>query len=167
MKTNRPLLISIFRNLVLIGWVISLHVAHPRQITGPATTNDITKTRAPAEQLKAALDFPPQSVAAHRANPFDWRQVESPDYKEYIANLRAIGCPEKTIKEIVTADVKDLFSARRGALIQTNHYEYWRANPVNLSEEQRTQLQELSIECSCMASRRCESVDFCWRFLSQ
>ena len=44
--------------------------------------------------------------------------------------------------------MKDLFSARRAAITQTNHYEYWRATPVNLSEEQRKQLQELSIEQS-------------------
>jgi len=147
-KTNRALLISILLNFLLIGWAISLRVTHPRQMTGPAITNDITKTRAPAEQSKAARDFPPQFVAAHRATSLDWRQVESPDYKEYIANLRAIGCPEKTINEIVTADVKDLFSARRAAITRTNHYEYWRVDPVNLSEEQRKQLQELSIEQS-------------------
>ena len=56
--------------------------------------------------------------------------------------------PEKTIKEIITADVNDLFSARRAAIIQTNHYEYWRAAPMTLTEEQRKQLQELSIEKS-------------------
>ena len=117
-------------------------------MTSSATTNATTKTRVLAEQSKAAQDFPPQFVATHHATPFDWRQVESQDYKQYIANLRAIGCPEKTIKEIVTADVKDLFAARRTAITQTNHYEYWRATPVNRSEEQRKQLQELSIQQS-------------------
>jgi hypothetical protein len=117
-------------------------------MTRSATTNATTKTRALAAQSKAAPEFPPQFVATHQATPFDWRQVESPDYKEYIANLRAIGCPEKTIKEIVTADVKDLFAARRAAITRTNHYEYWRATPVNRSEEQRQQLQELSIQQS-------------------
>ena len=148
MKTNRPLLISIFLNLALIGWIISLRVEQPRPTISSTTTNATTKTRAPAEQSEPAHDFPPQFVGTRHATAFDWRQVESPDYKRYIANLRAIGCPEKTVKEIVTADVKDLFSARRAAITQTNHYEYWRANPVNLSEEQRTQLQELSIEQS-------------------
>jgi hypothetical protein len=147
-KTNRALSISILLNFALIGWVISLRVAHPRQMTGPATTNDTTKTHAPTKQSNAPRDFPPQFVAAHRPTPFDWRQVESPDYKEYIANLRAIGCPEQTIKEIVTADVKNLFSARRTAITRSNHYEYWRADPLNLSEEQRKQLQELSLEQS-------------------
>ena len=111
-------------------------------------TNATRQSRAPAERSKAVLGDPPQVVATHRNKPFDWRQVESTDYKEYIANLRAIGCPEKAIKEIVAADVNDLFAARRAALIRTNHYEYWRATPVNLSEEQGNQLRELAIEQS-------------------
>ena len=32
---------------------------------------------------------------------FSWRDVESPDYPVYIANLRAIGCPEQTIRDII------------------------------------------------------------------
>src|SRR4029077_4471693 len=33
-------------------------------------------------------------------NRFDWRMIESSDYEEYVANLRAIGCPEKTVRDI-------------------------------------------------------------------
>lgn len=121
---------------------------HSRQITSSATTNATITTGAPVAQSKAAHKFLPQPVATPRATPFDWRQVESPDYKEYIASLRAIGCPEKTIKEIITADVNDLFSARRATITQTNHYEYWRATPMNLTEEQRRLLQQLYIEKS-------------------
>ncbi len=73
----------------------------------------------------------------------DWRQVESADYKQYIANLRAIGCPAKTIKEIITADVNDLFASRRAAITRTNRYEYWRATPLNFTEEQQKQLREI------------------------
>jgi hypothetical protein len=145
-KTNRSLLISIFLNLVLLGWIVFHRVIQPRQITSSATTNATASTLAPVPQSKAPHNFPPQLVATRQATPFDWRQVESADYKEYIANLRAIGCPEQTIKEIIIADVNDLFSARRAAITRTNHYEYWRANPVNLSEEQSKQLQELSTE---------------------
>src|SRR2546425_12808899 len=112
-------------NLALLGWIICLHVTHSPRVTSSVTTN-ATITSTPVPQPKAAHNFPPQLVVARQATTFDWRQVESPDYKEYILNLRAVGCPEKTIKEIITADVSDLFSARRAAITQTNHYEYWR-----------------------------------------
>src|SRR5258708_4357936 len=42
----------------------------------------------------------------------DWRTVESEDYKKYIANLRVVGCPEKTIRDVIIADVNDLYRQR-------------------------------------------------------
>jgi hypothetical protein len=118
---------------------------HSRHVSRSAATNVTSAIRVP-DALKAAHIVPPQPVETRRTAPFDWRQVESPDYREYIANLRAIGCPEKTIKEIITADVNDLFSVRRAGITQTNHYEYWRASSVSLTEDQSKQLQELSTE---------------------
>jgi hypothetical protein len=42
------------------------------------------------------------------SEPFQWSRLESRDYRTYIANLRAIGCPEQTIRDIITADVHAL-----------------------------------------------------------
>jgi hypothetical protein len=74
---------------------------------------------------------------------FDWRQVESDDYKQYLANLRAIGCPEKTVRDIIVADVNDLFASKAAALTRTNQYQYWRKEPVTRSEEQAKRLRDL------------------------
>ncbi len=46
------------------------------------------------------------------AEKFTWQRVESADYKTYIANLRAIDCPEETIREIIVTDVNKLFAPR-------------------------------------------------------
>src|SRR5215831_1795406 len=43
---------------------------------------------------------------------FSWSQVESDDYPTYIANLREIGCPEQTIRDIIIADVNVLYARR-------------------------------------------------------
>lgn len=61
------------------------------------------------------------------AKVFDWQTVESSDYKTYIANLRAIGCPEETLRDIIRADVKKLFDARARAQMPKNErFEYWK-----------------------------------------
>lgn len=61
------------------------------------------------------------------AKVFDWQTVESSDYKTYIANLRAIGCPEETLRDIIRADVKKLFDARaRAQMPKTERFEYWK-----------------------------------------
>ena len=48
--------------------------------------------------------------------PFHWSQLEAPDYQTYIANLRAVGCPEQTVAEIISADVDALYAPRRRRL---------------------------------------------------
>ena len=101
------------------------------------------------------------SAATHLAvRHFDWRMVESEDYRKYIANLRAVGCPEETIRDIVVADVNKVFESRMKALRSgnTNRYEYWRqgnagysalldadtvAKTQALAKEKRAALKEL------------------------
>ena len=62
----------------------------------------------------------------------DWRKVESEDYKQYIENLRAIGCPEETIEDIIVADVNKLLKSRNANTTgNTNKFEYWKiGNPM-------------------------------------
>ena len=57
--------------------------------------------------------------------------MESNDYRTYIQNLRKIGCPEQTIRDIVSADVLQALAARRTeALAGFYHdFNYWKADP--------------------------------------
>jgi hypothetical protein len=77
------------------------------------------------------------------ATALDWRIVESEDYKKYIANLRAIGCPEETIKDIIVADVNKLFDAKRKELSggSTNKFEFWKTGTffTDMFNEERLQ----------------------------
>ena len=60
---------------------------------------------------------------------FSWQEVESDDYPTYIKNLREIGCPEQTIRDIIIADVNALFARRRAVEIFTPDQQWWRAEP--------------------------------------
>jgi hypothetical protein len=64
-----------------------------------------------------------------RQENFNWEQVESADYAEYIANLRKIGCPKKTIRDIIVADVNELFARKRLEDIQEHDMQWWRSDP--------------------------------------
>jgi LysM repeat protein len=84
---------------------------------------------------------PPATTMAEETNPIiktnvvlrrqflSWSHVESPDYATYIANLRSIGCPEQTIRDIIIADVNSLFAKRRATEILTPQQEWWRSEP--------------------------------------
>lgn len=60
---------------------------------------------------------------------FSWREVESDDYPTYITNLRDIGCPEQTIRDIIIADVNALYSKRRALEILSPEQQWWRPEP--------------------------------------
>jgi LysM repeat protein len=60
---------------------------------------------------------------------FTWHDIESPNYAVYVANLRDIGCPEQTIRDIIIADVNALFSRRRATELVTPDQQWWRSEP--------------------------------------
>src|SRR5205814_163297 len=60
---------------------------------------------------------------------FSWREVESDDYPTYVANLRDIGCPEQTLRDIIIADVNGLYTRRRALEILTPEQQWWRSEP--------------------------------------
>jgi hypothetical protein len=60
---------------------------------------------------------------------FSWREVESADYPTYVANLRDIGCPEQTIRDIIIADVNALYSRKRATELVTAEQQWWRSEP--------------------------------------
>jgi hypothetical protein len=90
-----------------------------------------------------------------RQQNFVWSDIESDDYAVFIRNLRWIGCPESTIRDIIVADVNQLFLRRHAAEIVTPQQQWWRteADPevaqaaatdaLALARERRELLTEL------------------------
>jgi hypothetical protein len=64
-----------------------------------------------------------------RRQLFSWHELESPDYPTYIANLRFIGCPDQTIRDIIIAEVNALYSRRRANELVTPEQQWWRSEP--------------------------------------
>jgi hypothetical protein len=138
------LLLSVGLNLVLVIACWSRFVRKSRApqappsltSSGPAPTQVVQKTTAHTVVLTNAPKL------------LDWSAVESEDYKKYVANLRLIGCPEKTIRDIIVADVNEVFRHRfLETFPLTNRVEYWKpgdalANVID--EEQVARLQEFA-----------------------
>jgi hypothetical protein len=68
------------------------------------------------------------NIVVRRQN-FVWSQIESDDYATFITNLRQIGCPEATIRDIIVADVSQLYARRRAAEVVTSPQQWWRSDP--------------------------------------
>ena len=115
------LALSLSANLGLLGW-LGLQLSHrfkppPKSVAkvAPRTLSSPAPAHSPSQ-----ADLPPA-----RPRVFRWSQVESADYPAYIANLRAIGAPEKTIRDIILADVEKLYQTRLVASRQTNNGQFW------------------------------------------
>ena len=74
------------------------------QVTG--ATNGVAATHAVAATTNLAT-----APAAGRV--FGWKEVQTEDYLRYLANLRAVGCPEAQVRHVIVQDINDLFDQRR------------------------------------------------------
>lgn len=83
--------------------------------------------------------------ASGSTRSFTWQQVESEEYKNYIANLRGIGCPEQTIRDVIIADVNKLYAAREKPLKGSAPVDTGTDVPTD-ELERRRQLREIQLE---------------------
>jgi LysM repeat protein len=117
MRWRALALISLGINIMLGGaWLLSTR--HPR--TG--------RPGGPGGPGTASTNLTTTNLLLRRL-PFSWQEIESPDYAIYILNLRAIGCPEQTIKDIIIADVGTLYARKRATEVLTPDQQWWRTEP--------------------------------------
>jgi hypothetical protein len=88
---------------------------------------------SPGSQKLAAADAAaasaPNTNVVVRRQFFSWQEVESSDYPTYINNLRNIGCPEQTVRDIIIADINALYARRRALELVTPEQQWWRTAP--------------------------------------
>lgn len=105
--------ISIFLNAVLLA--VLFFVVSGRRKEAPVTPPPVIAEAIPSAQT--VVSPAPVAVVKQLPKPFHWSQLESKnDYRIYVANLRAIGCPEATIRDIVSGDAERAFSFERNQL---------------------------------------------------
>jgi len=103
MRGRKILLLSIGLNVMLAaGWYFAVK---------SETAKALASKSAPATgSVSNRIHF----VPLYHRQFFSWSEIESDDYQKYITNLRDIGCPEQTIRDIIVADVNQLY-ARKSA----------------------------------------------------
>jgi hypothetical protein len=99
---------------------MTLAVLALRHVSSPVPRALAAPDSNPRAEYAAASEMASVPVATNGVsvltNRFRWEQLESEDYREYAANLRGIGCPEKTIRDIIAADVEKAYGAKTAAV---------------------------------------------------
>lgn len=116
MKSKLLFLVSLGVNLLLVAGMVQ-HVLKGKP---PVAETDADATIS--KPVKVSLSTEAASVTnvvEVSVVTFQWRQLESEDYHRYAANLRAIGCPETTVQDILYNDVYKAYAAKLRELHRT------------------------------------------------
>jgi hypothetical protein len=155
-KRSGLLIASLGLNLVLAAAALAWRPASRPPASAPSAA--AAPAAAPREMAAPSEELPALSPAPTiRTNRFHWRRVESDDYRQYIANLRAIDCPERLVRDILLADIESAYRKKFEALDATPPgIEPWMANRQReaaakahrarnkaLEQEQRALIKEL------------------------
>ncbi|MGI8966090.1 MAG: hypothetical protein ACR2H1_08400 [Limisphaerales bacterium] len=124
-------IISVLLNLGLLAAVGFVFTKNK-----PAAVVEKISQNMPENKLRFFHKFPkktsaPKNISAtpSSAKEFSWNEIESEDFKTYIAQLRAVECPEETIREIIVADVNKLYAPKLQKIRGTDGPQnYWKAN---------------------------------------
>jgi hypothetical protein len=62
-------------------------------------------------------------------NNFNWTQIQTTNLAGLITSLRAVGCPNATIRDIILASVNQSFARRRATEVTTPDQQWWKTEP--------------------------------------
>jgi len=113
-NTHLWLILSLVANLFLL---IFLYIA----------TAPLREPSVPTSTADNGLLIKTNVVVRHEN--FTWEQLESTNYAVFIKNLRAVGCPEQVIQDIILSDVNRLYTHRRLSEVVYPNYQWWRWEP--------------------------------------
>ncbi len=138
-------LISLLANLGLIAAVAYRWSHRPAVISvTPEENTAVAETSALATKSPGVTV---SYVTNETRAEFSWALIETPDYKKYIASLRAVGCPEETIRDIIIADVNKNY-ARRGMALQREQrakQKYWENDQNNHSGNPNSPWRQMQV----------------------
>jgi hypothetical protein len=124
MKTRFVVILCVLNAAVMAAGYVYFSDYWSGQVQQDRESAQAELTAWKAKTEDASVRPPP--VIVYQSNTFNWSQLESTDYRQYIANLRAIGCPEVTLKDIIMTDVMRLYAQRRGQYYQNGRaFKFW------------------------------------------
>ncbi|HEY3913219.1 MAG TPA: hypothetical protein VGN61_01930 [Verrucomicrobiae bacterium] len=124
MKT-RFVIILVLLNLAALGAGYLYFSQSAKQEV--AQTQQSAQAELAVWQAKAAAaEQQAEPTVIYKTNSLTWNQLESTDYRQYIANLRSVACPESTIKDIIMTDVMRLYAQRLGQYYRNGRdFKFW------------------------------------------
>jgi hypothetical protein len=122
MRVRLLLLLSIVLNVALAAAFLGWFSVRPKNL---AASSRPVVIPSPGTNVVRII----KTNVLVRPRTFTWQEVETPDYVAYVDNLRGLGMPETTVRDIIIADVDQIFARRRHEEAATQDIEWWRSEP--------------------------------------
>ncbi len=137
------LVISLLVNLVLLGFLLFRR----EQVTPEAaasTTRTQVLTRTVVQEVTAPVET--NFVQETAGESFHWNSIQSTNFPEYAEKLWAIGCPDQTVRDIITGEINDWMLEKRRILITPHTPRFWELaaeGGMNIPKDLKEPLKEL------------------------
>jgi 2-hydroxychromene-2-carboxylate isomerase len=143
MRISFVILLSLAANVVLAAVWLQVNHSSPKAVDAVAAAQTETVMVAPSSVV------PVDDGATGLNSQARWSDLQVADLREFVRRLRAVGCPEETIKDLVLAELNRSFSKKQRALWQDSNFnssEYWkpyrqRNVPAELKKNRERSLQ--------------------------
>lgn len=113
--------------LAVLTWILAARLTEARRQLEAASALPELPASTNQRPMRLRLHALPPINIRTEVKTLDWNSIESEDYATYIQNLRNIGCPEETIRDIIVADVDKLFASRRRSIeLPQPDWMFWR-----------------------------------------
>jgi len=134
MRAGHVIALLLSTNFLLLALYLGRPASTPPATQPPPSTAPLTFRRL-AKGVSSTPPLPVKVVTNH----FEWAQLESENYRDYIQRLRAIGCPEQTIRDLVIADLEKLMAGRmRDIEGPAEPPKYWKTDDKELTSTRAT-----------------------------
>ena len=120
MNPRAPIIfVSLVANLAL-SW-LAWRELHPALAPPRALPNEPVTVATAVQEVQTNE----RNAVVNLAERFDWSRLASADWKQYRDRLRAVGCPEKTVRAVIIAEIEEEFMHRRQALLDEFQRRFW------------------------------------------
>ena len=144
------LLLSLMLNVLLAGIVVKELNSLPAAGISPPVWHAITQHTPHT----TAAPPPPEPKVVEIAEPFNWQSVEATDYRMFIENLRALGCPDLTIFDIVSSEIDEMFNAKVKELVDGVTGNFW--NFIISSKDMQEMVEQKEKELEALRGEKME-----------
>lgn len=125
-----PLAASLIMNVVLVATVLVRRQDAP-----------VTSLPPPSSRTTVVIEHEPPASSTSKKAAFHWRQLDAPDFPTFVKNLRAAGCPEATIHDIIQGELREIYEAKR-----RDAHESFASVPVTSGNNLEQRLRQLQTE---------------------